>query len=445
MANTTVKPYRHSFALFLLATAAAFLPAGSCKREAKQDSNKVAVYPSTVLDKWITLQLRLMRNATGIPNHPFSRHYVYTGITALEAVSPGLPPNERWSAKWNGLTGLPVPDPSVNYYYPANVNAAMAAINHACFPDAGVADKAAIDSLEAALNQEFLSTQSPSLIAASSQFGRNVATAVFNWAETDGYKNAGNSYTPPAGDGLWVPTPPAFGSAITPYWSANRPVIKGSTDNAQLPPATTYSTDPASPFYGMVKQVYDVSQNLTDEQKTIALFWRDIPGVSTPGHWLSILQQVVRQRNSALDKTALAYAVTGSVLNDAFISCFQTKYRYNLVRPVTYIRNVMGYPNWTPFLATPAHPEYSSAHAVGSAAVAEALQRLFGDSSSFTDHTYDYAGFAPRTFASFAAIVEEAGKSRLYAGIHYQPSLDIGAAQGRKVAANIFELTGLSK
>jgi hypothetical protein len=184
----------------------------------------------------------------------------------------------------------------------------------------------------------------------------------------------------------------------------------------------------------MVKQVYDASQILTDDQKGMAMFWRDIPGVSSPGHWLSIVQQVVRQTNSSLDKAALAYALTGAAINDGLISCWQTKYKYNLVRPITYIRNVLGFGTWSSFLTTPAHPEYSSAHAVLSVAAAEVLEKIFGNIGSFTDHTYDYLNFAPRTYPSLSAIGEEAGQSRFYAGIHYKPSIEAGIKQGKKVA-----------
>jgi hypothetical protein len=68
------------------------------------------------------------------------------------------------------------------------------------------------------------------------------------------------------------------------------------------------------------------------------------------------------------------------------------------------------------------------------------MQFLFGNIGSFTDHTYDYLGFAPRKYNSFMAIGEEAAQSRLYAGIHYQPSIEAGIMQGRKVAENILNV-----
>jgi hypothetical protein len=160
--------------------------------------------------------------------------------------------------------------------------------------------------------------------------------------------------------------------------------------------------------------------------------------VSSPGHWLSILQQVIKQKETDLQKAALAYALTGIAINDALISCFDAKYEHSLVRPITYIREVMGYTTWNSFLGTPAHPEYLSAHSSLSMAAARVMEKLFGNIGTFTDHTYDYLGFAPRTYSSFEAIGLEAGRSRLYAGIHYNNSIDAGTLQGNKVAENIF-------
>ena len=408
-------------------------------------NNDASRYSSDVIDKWITMQIRLDRDAIGITNVAFVRYYAYSGIAALEALAPGTELSKVTNGKWNGLTNLPRADFFKKYYWPASENASLASINRSIFINASAADKAAIDSLENALNTIYLSTQNADEVARSNAFGKSVADAVFSWSETDGYKNASTAYTPPVGPGLWVPTPPAFAAASTPYWGNNRPIIAGSTDNTQPGAPLAYSEDAKSPFFQMVKHVYDVSQTLTPDQTALALFWRDIPGVTVGGHWESILQQVLRQTNSHLDKAALAYAVTGACFNDASISVFKTKYtyNYNLVRPITYIRNVMGFATWNSLLTTPAHPEYSSAHAVVSSAISDAFAMLFGNIGSFTDHTYDYEGFAPRTYSSFRAIGEDAGNSRLYAGIHYQPSIDTGIIQGRKVAANIFARLGL--
>lgn len=438
MTTTSLKMNRHSFASTLLIMLSGLILLSSCKKEGHHNNHEASKYSADVLDKWMTMQLRLMKNATGIPNQAFTRHYAYAGIAALESIAPGVQSHSKWSSKWNGLTGLPVANRSIEYYYPANVNAAMAAINKSMFPNASAVDKMAIDSLEAALNASFLATESATTISQSNDFGKSVAAMVFHWCETDGYKGSGNPYTPPVKEGYWVPTPPAFAPPASPFWGNNRTIITGSLKDIQLPAPISYSTDPNSAFYQMAKNVYNVSLKLTDDQKAMALFWRDVPGVTSPGHWLSILQQVIRKTNSRLDRAAVAYALSGAAANDAIISCWKTKYLHTLVRPITYIRNVMGHTSWNSFIGTPAHPEYSSGHSALSSGAAGAMIEVFGNVGTFTDHTYDYMGFAPRTYKSLDAIAEEAAESRLYGGIHYQESLDIGLAEGRQVVANIF-------
>lgn len=407
-------------------------------------NNSADKYPSDVIDKWITMQLRLMRNSAGIANVAFSRYYAYSGIAAYEALTPGTTLG-TCSNKWNDLTGLPQPELFKKYYWPASVNTALADMNRSIFINASTIDKTAIDSLETALNNSFTGADDADAITRANTFGKAVGDAVFNWSETDGYKDASDAYTPPVGLGLWVPTPPAYAPASTPYWGNNRVTVAGSIDNTQAAPPIPYSETPGSAFYQMVKELYDTSHALTTDDMNQALFWRDIPGVSSPGHWLSILQQVVKQTGSRLDKAAFAYAITGVCLSDACISCWQSKYKYNQIRPVTYIRKVFGDTSWLSFITTPAHPEYSAAHAVLSAATADAFTAIYGNIGSFTDHTYDYMGFPSRTYNSFWAIANEVGHSRFYGGIHYMPSVDSGFIQGKKVTANIFMKLGLSK
>jgi hypothetical protein len=439
MTTTSVKMNRLSIAFMFITSITVSLI--SCKKNPIpfEQGNNASSYTSDVVDKWMTIQLRLMRNATGIPNQAFSRHFAYSGVAVLESLKPGLTGmNKKWSERWNGLTGLPIAGHKKEYYLPANANAALAAINRAMFPNANATDKAAIDSLEAVLKQEFLTKESAAMISHSENFGKSVATAVFTWAETDGYKNASNPYTVQVGTGLWKPTPPTFTPPSTPYWGNNRTIITGSINNTPVNGLASYSTSTESSFYQMVKEVYDASLALTDDQKAMAIFWRDVPGVTSPGHWLSILQQVIKEKSSSLELAVVAYALTGTALNDVLIRCFQTKYQYLTVRPVTYIREVMGYTTWSSFIGTPPHPEYISNHAALSVAAATIMEGLFGKNKAFTDHTYDYMGLAPRTYSSYAAIGLEAGKSRFYAGIHYKPSIEDGNTIGRKVATNIF-------
>ena len=394
-------------------------------------------FSSEVVIKWMDMQLQLMRTATGIPNNAFTRPYAYSGIALYEAVVPGMPAYQSLAGQLSGLSDLPHTEPGFAYHWPCSANAALAYMNKQMFPTTSAANKTSIDSLENALNTQYQGEVDAETINRSIAFGKAVAQKIFEWSETDGYLHASDPYTAPTGPGLWVPTPPAFAAASTPYWGNLRTIVPGSGNNTQPGAPIPYSEDPSSAFYLMVKEVYDVSQTLTPAQTAMALYWRDVPGVTTPGHYVSILKQVLENDKPMLNKAAIAYALGGITVYDAAISCWQTKYHYNLVRPITYIRTILGHTTWSALFSTPAHPEYSAAHAVLSAANADALTNLFGDNYSFTDHTYDYLGMAPRSFNSFRALGEDAGYSRIYGGIHYRPTIVVGLVQGRKVAQNI--------
>ena len=222
-------------------------------------------------------------------------------------------------------------------------------------------------------------------------------------------------------------------------------MVPGSGNGADLPAPPAYSTVPGSDFHNMVAEVYSATPAMGSPERAMAFYWRDVPGTTTPGHYISILKQVLEKKQPKLDMAAIAYATGGIMVFDASISTWKTKYDYLLVRPIVYIQNVMGYTTWTSTLGTPPHPEYPSAHSSLSAANAEAMTLVFGENFAFEDHTFDYLYnpavdplmFKYRSYPSFHAAANEAGVSRLYAGIHYRYSIEKGLLQGRKVADNI--------
>ena len=217
----------------------------------------------------------------------------------------------------------------------------------------------------------------------------------------------------------------------------DRRIIANSGDNDAPGAPIPYSEIPGSDFYNQVNDFYQASKVLTTEQKNMALFWRDVPGVSTPGHWMSILQQAIRQSKSQLDKAALGYALVGICVNEAVISVFHYKYIYNNVRPITYIHKVIGDAAWTTVIPTPNHPEYPAAHGALSGSAAEGLTAVFGNIGPLTDHTWDYLGFPPRTFNTFHEFALDAVNSRFYGGIHYQPSINAGLKEGTTIGDNV--------
>ena len=121
------------------------------------------------------------------------------------------------------------------------------------------------------------------------------------------------------------------------------------------------------------------------------------------------------------------------------------KYEKLIDRPIKYIRNVLGHSTWNPLLSTPPHPEYPSGHSQTGGAFAAAMNSLFGSNYQITLHTYDNLGMSPRSYNSFDEMVEDIGKSRVYAGIHYTYTCVESAKQGARIATNILNTLKFKK
>ncbi len=152
------------------------------------------------------------------------------------------------------------------------------------------------------------------------------------------------------------------------------------------------------------------------------------------GHWIAIVLQIADRDALPVELVSATLAKLGVAQADAFISCWSTKFRYNLLRPVTYIRRHID-PAWEPLLITPPFPEYTSGHSTQSGAAATVLAAMLGEDFAFDDETHVDDDLPVRRFPSFAAAAEEAAVSRLYGGIHFRFGNEAGLAQGRRVGA----------
>ena len=401
-------------------------------------SDRPEEFDSAVATGWFDLALTLVRATPGFTPPVASRALGYAGVTLYESVVPGSRRYRSLEGALPGLRGLP--RGHGHLHWPAVANAAMATILRSLFPTTGAENLAAIDNLESAFAEGFRAQLSRSRWRDSVQRGREVAGRMFDWSRGDGghegyLRNFPADYVPPVGSDLWVPTPPGFQRALQPFWGTNR--CMAITDGGTCPPGdhTSYSEDPDSAFFVEAVEVYEVMRNAIAEQVAIARFWSDDPGATaTPaGHSISIATQVLRNEDTTLMAAAETYARVGIAVCDAFIACWSTKFRYNLLRPVTYIQRLID-PGWLPLLTTPPFPEYTSGHSVQSGAAFAVLADLWGDDYSFDDHTHDNRGLAPRHFDSFTQAANEAAISRLYGGIHFRPAIELGVEQGRCVA-----------
>lgn len=378
-----------------------------------------------------------------------ARAFGYMGLALYEAVIEGMPDHQSVASQLNGVGALPQANEGIPYNWSLVANAALAEVMRGLWGDQtnrasdNIAD---LNTLEASLASQYGVGVPPGIAKLSIDFGRSVGAAVLATSRDDGgdrsyLTNFPTSYTPPTGPAFWVPTAPGQ-VALQPFWAARVGTFALSNAaecNPGPPPA--YSEDPNSAFYGEANQDYQLSKTLTPEQITIARYWADGPGtISGPGHSLAIVNQIVTQQNANLAQAAEAYARAGIADADALTAIWQSKYQYNLLRPVTYIRRVID-PTWNALLPTPPFPEYVSAHSGQSAAVATTLEALFGNNVAFIDHAHDADGFTPRAFNHIFAAAEEAGLSRIYAGIHFQSGNLNGRALGQCVAAKVNSLS----
>lgn len=412
---------------------------------------RTAMYSADVATAWFDLSLKLVQETPGFTPPVASRAFGYLGVTLYETVRPGMPGYDSLAGQLNDLENLPRTYDWASYHWPTAANTALATMTRQMFPTASEENLAAIDTLEKEFAQRFQRQVNPMIYRRSVAWGLNMADTIYTWSLTDGghegyLRNFPEDFEPPVGPGLWEPTPPQFSSALQPYWADNRPFVLPEANACPTVPPPAYSEDPDSAFYAEALEVYEVVQAMEPEQVDIANFWADDPGktATPPGHWISILNQVLNAENASLARAGESYAVLGIAVSDAFITCWQTKYQYNLVRPITYIQNVID-PTWnTPQVndpvITPPFPEYTSGHSVQSGAAAAVLTELFGDDYAFTDSTHVELGMAARSYASFQAAADEAAISRLYGGIHYRAAIENGLAQGECVAEKVLAL-----
>ena len=381
---------------------------------------------------WYKLQLRFLRERNSTLN---SSDIGYIGIGLYESIRNGIPNAQSFSSKLNQMPAMPASDKNNLYIWQVSANAAMAALLRSYNTGLTTANKASIDSLEKLNNQKFTLLAGLPTFTRSQLYGRAVAAAVRKWSLTDGYNGSNAGYVPPVFAGSWVPTPPAFANGIFPYVSNARPLIAANATIKAPFPLFSYSEFTISDYYKMMKIVYQKSKNLTTDEKNIALFWNDQGNeVSyTPaGHHIAIIILALQKVKADLWLAAETFAKAGIAEREAFIVCFRAKYTYNTLRPITYIRKFID-PNWLSFIPTPPHPEYPAAHALITGSVMQAATKVLGENLAFTDNTFLYRGFAARNYSSLINAAEEAGNSRLYGGIHCQPSIDAGLALGIQV------------
>lgn len=402
------------------------------------------------------LFLRSIDNLTDIQVHDIfappvaSRVYAYPCIAAYEAARMG---NSEYKSFANQLTGLTPLELEIDT---AQVNVELSAIY--AFNEVGkqlIFSEEKMEAWQTEVDSIVNSWQvSPRLVEGSKAYASKVSQHILAWAKKDNYDQTRSmpKFSVTDDPSRWKPTPPAYMEGIEPYWNKIRTMVLDSAAQFRPAPPPAFSLEEGTAFYDLVKEVYDVGNNLDKEQRLIASFWDCNPFVMnqtghvmfatkkiTPGgHWMGIAGVACRKAQTDLIETTKIHAMVSVALFDAFISCWDEKYRSSLIRPETVINEVMD-PDWLPALQTPPFPEHTSGHSVISTAAAVMLTKLLGDNFEFVDVVEVKYGLPERSFNSFMEASQEAAISRLYGGIHYRPAIEDGVTQGQQVGAFIID------
>ena len=374
-----------------------------------------------------------------------SRAYAYASVAAYEALRPDYASKYRtFAGQLNGLTPAPTPAADSEYYLPlSSVHAFMTVGKALTF------SSARMDSLRKGIDERYRGMgMSDAVYNRSIAYGDTVAKHILAWAKKDNFLQTRGmpKYTITSAAGRWVPTPPAYMDAVEPNWAKIRPFVLDSAGQFKAAAPNAFDTARTSAYYRELKEVHDVRQTLTDDQRALTAFWDCNPYVMnvrghamfatkkvTPGgHWMAIAGIASEKAGADMMQSSEAYARTAIALADGFITSWDMKYRTNMIRPETVINKYVD-EAWEPLLQTPPFPEYTSGHSVISTAAATVLTDIYGPSFAFSDSSEMSYGLTARSFPSFNTAAAEAAISRLYGGIHYRQSIEEGAKQGRKV------------
>lgn len=264
--------------------------------------------------------------------------------------------------------------------------------------------------------------------------GEKAAAAVLALRGGDGAATP-DSYVPFTTPGVYVPTT----SPAVPHWGKRTPWVLASSDQLRPGAPPALSSEVWARDYNEIKALGGkTSTQRSAAQTEIARFWE----ATQPVIYYPLARAVALQPGRDVTQNARLLAAVGMAMDDALIAIFDAKYAYNFWRPVTAIRNgdkdgndaTARDPMWAPFIDTPMHPEYPCAHCVVSASLGAVLQAEIGNGPvPRLATTSPTAPGVTRSWTNIAEFTQEVANARIYDGVHFRNSTEVGIALGRKV------------
>jgi hypothetical protein len=286
-------------------------------------------------------------------------------------------------------------------------------------------------------------------------YGGLAADKVLRERASDGLQTPIGSTSPfptlAPGPGVWRLTPAAYAAPQTPWMATMRPFRLESADQFLPPPPPSLQSRQWVDAFNEVKSLGTAnSATRTPDQTAVAIFWT----ANVVRQYNGLARSIATNTSSDVPETARLLAMVNEVGADAMVAMMNAKYHYLFWRPVsaidpTSVANdgfgpvpgindgnplTVEQPGWRPLVATPNHPEYPSAHATITSAVAEVLARFLGTDQLDVDVQGTPSLSVTRHFATADELRAEADNARIWAGLHYRFSVQAGSLLGRQVA-----------
>jgi hypothetical protein len=383
-------------------------------------SGNTLVHADVITD-WNKTAMDVMK-AVNVAGNPWTRSMALVNVSMSDAVNSVQNRYTRYT------TELPI-DPN------ASAEAAAAGAARDILMRQYPGQKAKIDAAFAETMKDI--PDNPAR-AAGIALGEKVAAAVFAERQSDA-TNMPDTYRPLTTPGVWVPTtPPLF-----PQYATAKPWGMDSASQFRPAPPPALNSALYTRDYNETKEMGGAkSTKRTDAQSDAVRFWTQ---ANLAPAWYQAAAQASARKGLSVAENARLFALMSMALANCFIVDWDAKFTYNFWRPITAIRNGDQDGNdaterdagWQPLNATPMHPEYPSQAGINAGAASGVLEAVFGKGPEGFVATDINDARLSRQFASFAQMDLEHKEVRIWGGIHFRNSLDVGDAMGKKIADHL--------
>jgi hypothetical protein len=329
---------------------------------------------------------------------------------------------------------------------PANVDAAVAAAAH----DVLVPEFAPFgpNSFDSTYQSELAAIPNGAAETRGIAIGQAAAAAMLaSRAGEDIFAAIGAPYTPGTKPGDYQPTPPVgFVAGAGWYKLQTFAVLSSKQFRAPRPYSSLSSLEYAMDVNEIELLGKALGSGRTPDQTAIAFYWYENSSFA----WNRIARKVAG--GLSLMGHARLYAALNAAISDAYMTSLESKFHYNLWRPITAIQaaETDGNPltvaddTWEPAFATPPVPDYPSAHSAAGGAAAEVIDAFVGRGRAFTHVSTTgpisgVLGAETRSFGSVQKAAIENAYSRMLVGIHFRRACTVGLAQGRQIGRFVVE------